>query len=87
MVDHQTLGTNTFTANRKLVLLIRNKEIQLAGNKKLKIYGLLSCNAGKRMKISNRVFFKSLTEAVDLAYRPCGHCLRAEYKKWKYGSV
>jgi methylphosphotriester-DNA--protein-cysteine methyltransferase len=63
--------------------LIRKKEIQLAGNAKLKIYGTLHCNSGKRMKKENRVFFTSEKEAIQNGFRPCGHCMREEYLNWK----
>jgi len=62
---------------------IRAGEINFAGNKKLKIYGLLSCSSGKKMKQENRVFFKSEKEALENKYRPCGHCMKAKYKLWK----
>jgi methylphosphotriester-DNA--protein-cysteine methyltransferase len=62
---------------------IRNHEIVLGGNKKLKIYGLLSCKSGKRMSKENRVFFSSEFEAQQNNYRPCAHCLYALYLKWK----
>jgi Metal binding domain of Ada len=63
---------------------IREKEIILGGNGKLKIYGLLNCASGKRMGRENRVFFSSVDEARGLGYRPCGHCMREEYRIWKY---
>jgi len=69
--------------NRKLMSLIDNGAIKLGGNKPLKIYGALSCTSGKRMKKENRVFFQSEEEAIDEGYRPCGHCMRADYQKWK----
>ncbi|KFF24302.1 Ada metal-binding domain-containing protein [Chryseobacterium vrystaatense] len=62
---------------------IRKGEIQLGGNRKLKIYGLLTCVSGKRMKKENRVFFRSEKEALEKQYRPCGHCMKEEYRKWK----
>ncbi|WP_300687358.1 Ada metal-binding domain-containing protein [Chryseobacterium sp.] len=62
---------------------IRHGEIVLGGNKKLKIFGLLSCKSGKRMKKENRIFFKDEKEAWQNSYRPCGHCMRERYKKWK----
>ncbi|MDC6362911.1 MULTISPECIES: Ada metal-binding domain-containing protein [Flavobacteriaceae] len=62
---------------------IRQREITYAGHKKLKIYGTLKCTSGKRMKRENRVFFKTEKEALSLGYRPCGHCMRIAYKKWK----
>jgi methylphosphotriester-DNA--protein-cysteine methyltransferase len=62
---------------------IRKKEIILAGNMNLKIYGLLSCRSGKRMKKANRVFFGSEGSALANGYRPCSHCMKAKYKTWK----
>jgi methylphosphotriester-DNA--protein-cysteine methyltransferase len=67
----------------KLKSLIANGEINLGGNKKLKIYGTLFCKSGKRMKRENRVFFGSETEAINYGYRPCGHCMKVEYRLWK----
>jgi len=49
---------------------IKNKEIILAGNKKLKIYGKLNCSSGKRIKKENRVFLSSEKEALEICYRP-----------------
>ena len=65
--------------NSRLIRLVRSGAVQLAGNKRLKIYGKLTCSSGKRMKMENRVFFSDETEAKQLGYRPCGHCMRAEY--------
>ena len=62
---------------------IRNYKILLAGNSRSKIYGKLSCSSGKRMKKENRIFFKNETEAIQLGFRPCGHCLRKAYVNWK----
>jgi len=39
------------------------------------------------MKIENRVFFISEKEALDNGYRPCGHCMKSEYQKWKDGFI
>ena len=66
---------------------IRKKEIVLAGNSKLKIYGSLSCTSGKRMHEANRVFFESEITALQNGYRPCGHCMKEKYQNWKDGSV
>ena len=66
---------------------IRSKEICLGGNRKLKIYGSLHCSSGKKMKMENRVFFVSEKEAVKNGFRPCGHCMKAAYQKWKNGSI
>jgi methylphosphotriester-DNA--protein-cysteine methyltransferase len=62
--------------NQQLFKLIRNHEIQFAGNSKLKIYGRLNCHSGKRMKKENRVFFTSEAEAISLGFRPCKNCMR-----------
>jgi len=62
---------------------IKRKEISFAGNTKLKIFGALQCKSGKRMKKEHRVFFQSQSEATDSGYRPCGHCMKEAYGKWK----
>jgi methylphosphotriester-DNA--protein-cysteine methyltransferase len=66
---------------------IRKQLVCLAGNRKLKIYGLLNCASGKRMKMKNRVFFQSEDEALNSGFRPCGHCMNVKYKVWKDGLV
>ena len=62
---------------------IRQNEIRLGGNEKLKIYGTLQCRSGKRMKKENRVFFASENEAIKEGFRPCGHCMKDKYEAWK----
>ena len=32
------------------------------------------------MKKENRVFFRSETEAKQLGFRPCGHCMKLKYQ-------
>ena len=84
------MGKTIFARKRKLNALIKKAEIVLGGNKQLKIYGMLSCKSGIRMKTENRVFFGSEEEAISLGYRPCGHCMRNEYQHWKkikYGNT
>jgi methylphosphotriester-DNA--protein-cysteine methyltransferase len=61
---------------------IRQKQICFGGNATLKIYGTLSCRSGKRLYKTNRVFFISQEEAIENNYRPCGHCMKKEYKQW-----
>jgi methylphosphotriester-DNA--protein-cysteine methyltransferase len=39
------------------------------------------------MKAENRVFFASEAEAVGAGYRPCGHCMREAYGRWKKREV
>lgn len=77
MVAHTTISGTA------LRTLIRQGAILYAGHKQLKVYGLLRCRSGKRMKTGNRVFFCSAQEAISNGFRPCGHCMSAAYKKWK----
>jgi methylphosphotriester-DNA--protein-cysteine methyltransferase len=65
---------------------IHSREVCFGGNKKLKIYGLLQCKSGKRMKRENRVFFATLQEALQHNFRPCGRCMKEQYKRWKSNS-
>ena len=62
---------------------LKSGKLALAGNARLRIYGLLTCASGKRMLKKNRVFFENKLEAVQLGYRPCGHCMTPEYQTWK----
>lgn len=73
--------------NKELHQKIKRKEVIYGGNLNLKIYGTLHCKSGKRMKKENRVFFKTIVQAKTQGYRPCGHCLRADYKIWKNGLI
>jgi methylphosphotriester-DNA--protein-cysteine methyltransferase len=81
MINHQKIS------DPELLRKIKNAEICFGGNKKLKIYGTLKCSSGKRMKRKNRVFFSSENKAKDSGFRPCGHCMKAEYQKWKNGLI
>ncbi|WP_152267041.1 Ada metal-binding domain-containing protein [Agriterribacter humi] len=85
MIEHIALGKNNEERKKKLASLIRSKTINWGGYKKAKIYGLLSCKSGKRMKTANRVFFKDEQQAIGAGYRPCGACLPDKYKRWKAG--
>lgn len=71
----------------KLHQKIKCKEVVYGGNFNLKIYGTLDCKSGKRMKKENRVFFRTEEQAKTQGYRPCGHCMRTNYKTWKDGLV
>ncbi len=64
-----------------------NKKVFIWGNRKLRIYGTLQCRSGKRMKRENRVFFATESEAIQNGYRPCGHCMKKNYQKWKDGVI
>jgi len=77
MIAHGTLSA------RELRALIKAGVLTLGGNKKLKIFGMLNCRSGKRMLKENRMFFTSAHEAKHFGYRPCGHCMKQDYKIWK----
>ncbi|MEJ0054914.1 MAG: Ada metal-binding domain-containing protein [Bacteroidota bacterium] len=77
MIRHQYITTN------ELHRLLKDGEIAFAGNHRLKIYGLLNCRSGKRMKRGHRVFFKDEAEAISSGFRPCGHCMRESYLSWR----
>jgi len=66
---------------------LKQHEILFAGNAQLKIYGRLTCGSGKRMLKRNRVFFVDEQEAIAQGYRPCGHCMKQAYKKWKDATI
>lgn len=59
----------------------------LGGNRLLKIYGRLDCGSARRALPNgyarNRVFFADEASAVAAGYRPCGTCMRDEYRAWK----
>lgn len=83
MINHIDLGRNVEERKKAVGYLIRNGEIKFGGYRKAKIYGLLTCSSGKRMKVENRVFFKDEAEALTNGYRPCGHCMKEKYEQWK----
>jgi len=83
MKKHIELGKDVAARQAAVRRLIRNGTIRLGGNTPAKIYGTLNCTSGKRMKAENRVFFQNEAEALAAGYRPCGHCMRKEYLKWK----
>ena len=61
---------------------------KFGGHKKLKIYGRLDCPSALRyiekgQYVKYRVFFKDEETAIAAGYRPCGVCMKKEYKLWK----
>ena len=61
----------------------------LGGNGKLKIYGRLDCPSAlstiRRFPGSyekSRVFFADEKTALEAGYRPCGNCMRAQYREY-----
>lgn len=81
MIQHSELSN--FALNRKII----THELSVGGNSKMKIYGTLDCISGKRMKTGNRVFFASEKKAISFGFRPCGHCMKPAYMKWKNGAI
>lgn len=77
MIEHKEITSPEFFR------FLKQRKIQWAGNKNLKIYGTLHCKSGKRLKVENRVFFDSDKDAIKEGYRPCGHCMREAYRVWK----
>lgn len=59
----------------------------LGGNSKAGTYGQLDCSAANsalsKGYAKHRVFFANEQNAIQAGYRPCGRCMRAEYRKWK----
>jgi hypothetical protein len=81
MIQHSAISDSD------LISQIRQGSICFGGNKKLKIYGTLQCRSGKRMKWENRVFFSTEEDALQHGFRPCGHCMKQAYQKWKNGPI
>ena len=77
MTRHNDIGT------QELRRKIKKGSILYGGNCKLKIFGLLNCSSGKRMKRENRMFFKTEVEALAEGFRPCGQCMPDQYRQWK----
>ncbi len=62
----------------------------MGGNGKDRIYGRLDCGTALASirwypgaYASHRVFFADEATAIASGYRPCGNCMRAEYRVWK----
>jgi len=60
----------------------------LGGHKVSRGYGRLDCPAALRALakggyVKSRVFFADEEAAKAAGYRPCGTCLREEYRTWK----
>lgn len=81
MLEHRHLASSTIRS------MIRAGAITLGGNRKLRIYGKLSCKSGRRLHVNNRVFFASEPEAKAAGFRPCAHCMNTQYQDWKDGTL
>ena len=59
------------------------------GNGRMKIYGRLDCSSANRAVArgrtyqQHRVFFADEATAIAAGYRPCGNCMRRQYKDWR----
>ena len=68
------------------------KEVQsatpgtLGGNRRKRIYGRLDCRSAVGALATgyakHRVFFADEATARAAGYRPCGTCMREEYRAW-----
>ena len=64
----------------------------VGGHRRGKIYGRLDCptalrSIAKGQYVEHRVFFADEEAAIAAGYRPCGHCLRLEYRQWRVKQV
>lgn len=78
----------TYTLLNKHGFYESNKKGLFGGHKGEKIYGRMNCSTALRAiakgkYIKNRVFFATETDAIEAGYRPCGNCMREEYRSWK----
>jgi hypothetical protein len=61
----------------------------LGGNGQMKTYGRLNCSSANRAVATgntyqkHRVFFADEPTAIAAGYRPCGNCMREQYKTWR----
>jgi len=61
----------------------------LGGHSRQKVYGRLDCPVALslirrgRNRPEYRVFFADEETAIAAGYRPCGACLREQYRAWK----
>jgi methylphosphotriester-DNA--protein-cysteine methyltransferase len=65
----------------------------LGGHRRTRVYGRLDCPIALSLiergfdVRRNRVFFADEVTAVAAGYRPCGACMREEYRRWKASST
>jgi hypothetical protein len=61
----------------------------LGGHSRTRVYGRLDCRVALSLirrgydVRPTRVFFADEATAIAAGYRPCGACMRAEYRQWK----
>ncbi len=63
----------------------------LGGNRRRRIYGQLDCRSAVGALptgyAKHRVFFADEATALAAGYRPCGTCMREEYRAWVEASL
>jgi len=63
----------------------------LGGHRRTRVYGRLDCPVALSLIARgydlrpHRVFFADEATAIAAGYRPCGACMREEYRRWKAG--
>lgn len=62
----------------------------LGGHRRTRVYGRLDCPVAlsliaRGFDMRYRVFFADEATAIAAGYRPCGACLREEYRRWRTG--
>ncbi len=61
----------------------------LGGHRRTRVYGRLDCPVALSLIARgfdvrrHRVFFADEATAIAAGYRPCGACMREEYRRWK----
>ena len=60
----------------------------LGGHRRTKVYGRLDCAGALRWiakghYVRHLVFFADEATAIAAGYRPCGGCMREQYRAWK----
>jgi methylphosphotriester-DNA--protein-cysteine methyltransferase len=60
----------------------------LGGHRGTRVYGRLDCPVAlswirRGSDMRHRVFFADQATAISAGYRPCGACMRVEYRRWK----
>ncbi|WP_255325432.1 Ada metal-binding domain-containing protein [Candidatus Solirubrobacter pratensis] len=61
---------------------------RLGGHARTRVYGRLDCPVAlsllrRGLQPRHRVFFADEATAVAAGFRPCGACMREEYRTWK----
>jgi len=64
------LGITTATTH----YFIHPPDHSYLGNSSSHIVHTINCSSGAKIKEENRVYFNSITEALDQDYRPCKIC-------------